>query len=155
MCTINHGWMSSVRKKLFHFRKQSRWLHTAICQRSLYERLQVRISGFTCGVYRVYASKDRLFGPKSMVSQGRWSLVGLVTGSFTLKWRSFCQKLVVLQDRWSLMAVVSQHRLYCILLWWLVYVSTCTGFCLWSWTRLSLILESAAFDHWLSFIGSI
>ncbi len=44
-----------------------------------------------------------------MVSQDRWSLV---TGRFTLKSRVFCPKLVVLQDRWSLLAVVSQDRFY-------------------------------------------
>ncbi len=54
--------------------------------------------------------KDRHFGHKNMVFQGRWSLV---TGSFALTWRRFCQKLVVLQDRWALVAVVSQDRFYC------------------------------------------
>ncbi len=48
---------------------------------------------------------------KNMVSHDRWSLV---TGSFTLKCRTFCPKLVVLQDRWCLMSVVSQERFHCI-----------------------------------------
>ena len=55
--------------------------------------------------------KDHSIGHKYMVSQGRWSLV---TGSFTLKYRTFCQKVIVLQDRWSLMAVVFQDRFHCI-----------------------------------------
>ena len=54
--------------------------------------------------------KDHPILHKNMVSQDRWSLV---TGSFTLKCRTFCQKLLVLQDRWSLMAVVSQDRFHC------------------------------------------
>ncbi len=45
-----------------------------------------------------------------MVCQDRWSLV---TGSVTLKCRSFCKKCVVFQDRWSFMAVESQDRFHC------------------------------------------
>ncbi len=66
--------------------------------------------------------KDHPIGHKNMGSEDRWSLV---TGSFTLKCRTFCQKLIVFQDRWFLMAVVSQDRLHCSVLlvvlyymWW-------------------------------------
>ena len=54
--------------------------------------------------------KDHPIGHENMVSQDRWSLV---TGQFTLKSRVFCPKLLVLQERWSLLAVVSQDRFYC------------------------------------------
>ncbi len=57
--------------------------------------------------------KNYPIGHKNMVSQDKWFLV---TGSFTLKCRTFCQELVVLQDRWSLMAVVSQNRFHCMCL---------------------------------------
>ena len=50
----------------------------------------------------------------SLGSQHRWTLV---TGSITLKFRTFwtfCQKYLVFQDRWSLMAVLFQDRFHCI-----------------------------------------
>ncbi len=50
--------------------------------------------------------KDHLNDHKNILSRQ------LVTGSLTLKCRTFCQKLVVLQDRWSLMAVVFQDRFH-------------------------------------------
>ncbi len=53
--------------------------------------------------------KDRAIGHR--VAQDRWSLV---TGSFTLKYRTFCPKMVVLPDRWSLVAVASQEMFHCI-----------------------------------------
>ncbi len=43
--------------------------------------------------------KRHPIGHQNVVCQDRWSLV---TGSVTLKCRSFCQKCVVCQDRWSL-----------------------------------------------------
>ena len=45
--------------------------------------------------------RDRPIGHENTVSQDRWSLV---TGSITLKCRSFCL-CVVFQDRWSLKTV--------------------------------------------------
>ncbi len=38
----------------------------------------------------------------------------LVTGSITLKYRTFYQEYLVFQDRWSVMAVVSQDSFHCI-----------------------------------------
>ncbi len=62
-----------------------------------------------CGTVSTYTVehvlKAYLIGHKSLVAEDRWSLV---TGSFTLKCRTFCPKLVVLQDRWSLTVVVSR-----------------------------------------------
>ncbi len=54
--------------------------------------------------------KDHPIGYTNMVSQERWSLV---TGSISLKCRTFWQEYLVFQDRSSLMAVVSQYRFHC------------------------------------------
>ncbi len=56
--------------------------------------------------------KDHPIGHKNMVSQDRWSLV---TGSFTLKCRTFHQISMIFQDRWSLktgFTVFELHMLY-------------------------------------------
>ena len=54
--------------------------------------------------------KDHPICYNHLVSQNRCSLV---TGSMTLKCRTFCLEYVVLQNRWSTMAVVSQDMVYC------------------------------------------
>ncbi len=54
--------------------------------------------------------KDHPIGHTNVVSQDRWSLV---TGSITLKCRTFCQVQLVFQDRWTLMAVVSHDWFHC------------------------------------------